>query len=419
MDSSIARIPKQWVWPIRIAATLYAVICVGFYGLALTNHYGVLQQICLTEVCGLLILRPADVQGLQELGLSLQFYAAYNVALEVVFTTTMVAIIGLLLWKASDSWVGVLAATAVAALVLGGGSADSGYLGLIFGTPGIPLIVLLFLLFPDGRFSPSFSKVFAAIYIPALLTIGLLSGAGEQELFTFSKSLWPVFNLLLMGGFGLSAIVQIYRYRKFYNTSQKQQVRWVVFGMFGLFVSVVFWFTVIASDVVPRGRAHVLINMLGLFYANFFGIGLLPYALIISILRYRLWNVDVIIRRTLQYSATSIVLGLVYFGGVTLIQSITTGLTGATSSLAVVVTTLAVAALFNPLRSRIQQIVDNRFYRRKYDAQLALEQFNEKLRDEVDLSQIRSAVVTVLDQTIQPDTVSLWLAPSDPAKRNT
>jgi len=132
-------------------------------------------------------------------------------------------------------------------------------------------------------------------------------------------------------------------------------------------------------------------------------------AVAVAILRYRLYDIDVIINRTLVYGALTILLALVYFGGVAALQTILRSLTGQGSQLVVVASTLAIAALFNPLRRRVQAFIDRRFYRQKYDARKTLTAFGATLRDEVDLDHLADEFVTVVRQTMRPAHASLWL----------
>ena len=139
----------------------------------------------------------------------------------------------------------------------------------------------------------------------------------------------------------------------------------------------------------------------------------IPVAVGIAVLKYRLYDIDVIINRTLVYGSLTAMLMAVYFGGVATTQAILRTLTGQEKQpqLAIVVSTLVIAALFNPLRRRIQAFIDRRFYRRKYDAAKTLEAFSAKLRDETDLDALSDDLVGVVRETMQPAHVSLWLRP--------
>jgi hypothetical protein len=154
--------------------------------------------------------------------------------------------------------------------------------------------------------------------------------------------------------------------------------------------------------------------LLVLEYAALFSFTLVPTAIGFAVLRYRLYDIDLVINRALVYGSLTAALALVYFGGVATIQSLFRALTGQVQQpqLAVVVSTLAIAALFNPLRRTIQAFIDRRFYRRKYDAARTLSAFSARLRDETDLEQLSADLLSVVRETIQPEHVSFWLAPA-------
>jgi hypothetical protein len=200
-------------------------------------------------------------------------------------------------------------------------------------------------------------------------------------------------------GVVLSGISLVLRLRRARGV-ERQQLKWFVYAavmMGGGFV---------ASFAFSSGLANAIAWTSGIL-----GFMVLPIATGIALLRYRLYDIDVIINRTLVYGALTAALALVYLGGIAVPQGLFRALTGQESSLAVVASTLAIAALFNPLRRRIQGFIDRRFYRRKYDAARTLETFSAKLRDETDLDRLGDDLVSVARETVQPEHASLWLHP--------
>jgi hypothetical protein len=162
------------------------------------------------------------------------------------------------------------------------------------------------------------------------------------------------------------------------------------------------------------GSAFVISAVLWVLFGLVFM--LIPVAIGVSILRYRLWDIDVIIRRTLVYTLLTVLLALVYFSSVTLIQGFLSAAGGRQSSLVTVISTLLIAALFTPLRRRLQDSIDYRFYRRKYDAEKALADFAAAARSETDLDALSGKLVVLAGETMQPEAVSIWL-PADRGKK--
>src|SRR5258706_10304509 len=225
---------------------------------------------------------------------------------------------------------------------------------------------------------------------------------------------WPplFFAVVEVSFVVMMLFIQLYRYRYFSNSIQRQQTRWVVFGMAITLVGY-------AAQVAPPLFAPLLAQP-GLPQQIFTLISqaLLPFVLLmipltvgIAMLRYRLWDIDVLINRTLVYGTLTVVLVLVYFAGVVLRQQLFQAVTGQGSALAITGSTLGIVVLCRPLRSGLQTIIDRRFYRRKYDAARVLAAFSVRLQrqDDVDLKTLSDDLLTVIQATMKPAHVSLWL----------
>jgi hypothetical protein len=214
----------------------------------------------------------------------------------------------------------------------------------------------------------------------------------------------PVFSALgvLLGAGIIGAVASVVvRFRRSRGV-ERQQMKWFVYAVAPMLVfPIESYLPGIISSVA---LAAVLIG--------------LPTAIGIAVLRYRLYDIDVIINRTLVYGSLTAVLVTAYVGSIVVLLAAFRSLTGQDSQLTIVVSTLAIAALFNPLRRRIQALVDRRFYRRKYDAAKTLEDFSARLLDETDLAELNEELLAVVRETMQPAHVSLWLRPDTSSKRD-
>ena len=284
------------------------------------------------------------------------------------------------------------------------------------GGPGALLAAaFLFLLFPDGRLpSRRWRPVAWMAAIGSLLSaLGAAFAPGPLEAHRsidnpvgIGGTLGGILDLLGSAGTaalilsvlasGISLILRLRRARGV----ERQQLKWFVYAailMVGGFA---------ASFVFSSGAVNSIAWTSGIL-----GFMVLPFATGIAILRYRLYDIDRIINRTLVYGLLTAVLVLVYIGSVVALRGLLFGFTGRSSQLTIVASTLLIAALFNPLRRRIQAFIDRRFYRRKYDAAKTLTDFSAKLRDEVDLDSLTDDLVAVVRETVQPTHVGLWLRP--------
>jgi len=204
------------------------------------------------------------------------------------------------------------------------------------------------------------------------------------------------------------AVALFVRYRRA-NDTEREQIKWL------LYACAVFLVVFVGGFVSGLGGTA---SLGGYIWGVFFGLSVitLPAAIGVAILKYRLYDIDVLINRTLVYGSLTVALVALYFGGVAALQRVFVALTGQQSTLAVVASTLAIAALFNPLRRRVQGFVDRRFYRRKYDATKTLAAFSARLRYETELEVLSNDVVGVAKETMQPAHISVWLRPSTVAR---
>jgi hypothetical protein len=312
----------------------------------------------------------------------------------------------------------------VYALVTNPGSLPAGVIAAWIGTwiwlPSVTLTTtFLLLLFPHGRLlSPRWRPVAwlaAAVTVAgtALLAVvpwELLDPGVPAENPVGVEGLRylgiappaPIF-LLGIPTTVLSAISLVLRFRRS-RGEERQQLKWFVYA--GVLV--------VAALFVPLLLPGVASSLLQLLVMP-----ALPMAAGVAILRYRLYDIDRIINRTLVYGALTAILALIYLGSVVVLRGLVFGFTGASSQLVVVASTLAVAALFSPLRRRVQGFIDRRFYRRKYDARKTLEAFSSRLRDETELGVLNDDLLGVVRDTVQPAHVSLWIRPASDISRGT
>jgi len=233
----------------------------------------------------------------------------------------------------------------------------------------------------------------------ALFTIGLLLSnitdflPDSSALSQTVLRLQPLFEAPIIFLLLIVVGAQIYRYIKISNPAEREQTKWFLFGLLVAFVPL------------------ILLELLAGYPAELGTLAFvaLPVGIGISILRYRLWDIDVIIRKTLIYTVITVLLAMVYFGVVILLQSIFEAVSRQQSPVIIVISTLIIAALFAPLRRRVQDFIDRRFYRRRYDAEKTLAAFADFVRDQTDMAALTAELLRVTEETMQPEQVSVWL----------
>ena len=403
----------------RLAWVAVAVLTVGVFSSVIPSEFARLRTPCTGALSCVWDphLSVENARELEELGFSHNFFAVYFVAIEIVFMVVSFAVGATIFWRKSDDWMALLVSLMVLTF---GATLTVPY--MLFDLPliwklsaeavsfiGATLLILFLYLFPDGRFVPGWTLWFALAWIAFILPSSFLPNVFHG---VFRVFLHPLAYTLVGTGFAATTLLpQIYRYRWVSDTAQRQQTKWVVFGiMVALGGTCVL---LLLDIVVPSGVLASLVgNTIYLILAL-----LIPISIAVAVLRYGLYNIDILINRTLVYGSLTAALIAVYFGGIVVLQRIFVLLTSQQSTLAVVASTLLIAALFNPLRHRIQGFIDRSFYRRKYDAAKTLDGFTMTLRDETDLNALSDDLVGVVRVTMQPTHVSLWLR-SDPKQRD-
>ena len=265
---------------------------------------------------------------------------------------------------------------------------------------GSTVVIFFLFLFPNGRFVAGWTRWFTLV-ISFLIVIS-----------SFATN-WPNLEVIVfLQGAIVGLLSQVYRYFRVSKPVQRQQTKWVLIGLLGPLLVILLWLA-LGSPVLTQLLGFLALDtlipltyLLPLLALSF------PLTIAFSILRYRLWDIDLLIRRTLVYAVLTALLLLLYFGSVVLLQQVFRALTGQDSPIVIVISTLAIAALFSPLRRRVQNTIDRRFYRRKYNAQQALAAFAATARDEVDLEHLKVELVSIVQETMQPEHVSLWLKPA-------
>ena len=288
--------------------------------------------------------------------------------------------------------------------------------------------IFLILLFPDGKLPSKRWRPLAwlsgVMIVLLSITEGLAPGPLENQggvrnpfgleelpwLVTVSYIVLPLLPLCILA----SAVSMVLRFRRS-RGEVRQQIKWFTFVV--SFAGLMFFIVMISQVVIVLGSddnlpqtplwVELLFSLAALGFAG------VPISIGFAVLKYRLYDIDVVINLTLVYGSLTAVLVAIYLGGVATTQAILRALTDQTEQpqLAIVVSTLVIAALFNPLRRRIQSFIDRRFYRRKYDARKTLEAFSARLRDETDLETLNNELAGVIRETMQPAHVSLWLRP--------
>lgn len=408
-----ATVSARWLPVLRAGWIAVALGALGIWIAGMPLYYH--RLLTFTNTDGFIHRTPAIWrQGLHQLGLSPQFYAGFLLAVEM--SSLLLVAMGLLLFvrRANERMALLLSLTLV---TFGLSTAGAGQalqdtypqwkLPIeAVGDLGFTTFFLLPFLFPSGRFVPRWTRRVAVLWIYMSESASLLAHT------VFDINRWPglVIGPLTILVFLSALYAPIYRYRRTADSVQRQQMKWAAAGLLiplALFplVEVV---RVVDPSLVSTPSAKVLYDMVSLG-GIVLAFSCTPLFFAVAIFRYRLWDIDVLVNRTLVYGSLTLSLGALYIGGVIVLQALFRTFSGQSSNAAVAISTLAIAALFQPLRHRLQSGINRRFYRHKYDAGRTLVRFGAQLRDEVDIEHLSAGLVSVVNETMQPAHVSLWL----------
>ena len=418
---------ERWLLPARVAWVVLAITVLAIILFSIPSSFEHYSSVCTaaSEVCSseraVHQATPEGVRVLGETGLSLRSYALLNVVVDKVFQLVWFAVGALIFWRRSDDRMALLVSVFLVSFGLVGADPTAANT-LISSQPawwlpvrgveivGLVCSTLFFFLFPSGRFVPHWTRWLAVAF-----TVNQVPDLLFPQLYARSPSLETVSFLVFLGGLVSLVWSQIYRFLRVSSPAQRQQSKWVVFGL-----------TLGIAGTFPS-QLPVDLSLVGgdtPFTLLFLKVGftlslmLIPLTIGVAVLRSHLFDVDVVINRTLVYGSLTTVLVALYFGGIVLLQRLFVALTSEQSTLAVVASTLLIAALFNPLRRRIQSFIDRRFYRTKYDARKTLEGFSARLREETDLDALSDELAGVVRETMQPAHVSIWLRPDEAPRRD-
>lgn len=381
-----------------------ALLCVVLFLAGLPARYAELRQ-----------PSPALAAALLRLGLAPDFYVAYNLALEALVALIFFGVGLVIAWSRPRSRSALLIALILVAF--GAGMPGTIYSVVIqrpiWETPfsagqaiGWPLLLLFPYVFPDGRFVPRRMAPLAVASCLWAVAFFLFAGrlpATPAQVLVIALIGWGVC-------FGLGALAQLYRYRFVSSPVERQQTKWVVLGFVAALagtalaityhvVSLVTATGPVVTDLPQRLAAAALLGL---------SVAIIPLAVGVAILQHRLFDIDLLINRTLVYGVLTVLLGATYLVVVGLLELGASLVAWQGSDVALVLSTLVIAALFQPWRRQVQAAIDRRFYRGKYDAQRAIAAFGQTIRAEFDPDQLHARLLALVDETMRPRSVSLW-----------
>ena len=406
-----------------LARTTWVVLVLLTFGLFIASirpHFSQLMTVS-DEPQMWLQISPTQEHALLNLGLSVRSYAVYMLAVQMIVAAGFFGLSLLIFWRRSDDGMAIF--VSLVSILYGATSVPVGQALAqqtlpawrisvdLMNSIGWGMGLILFYLFPNGHWVPRWTR-----WLAALVTIWVLAWpflpALNPDRWMFP---WPF--LTKTSWYATGVMAQLFRYMRHSAPVERQQTKWAVFGFTAAFTGFILFNlpVVLWSPLQVGGLPRLMYLVIGYPALGLLPMLLAPLSLGFACLRYRLWDIDIILNRALIYGAVTTFLILIYGGSVVVLQWLFRRLMGQDQSdLVTAISTLAIAAAFQPVRRRIQVWIDRSFFRSKYEAQEALAAFGTILRNDVqaDLNRLTDDLLAVIDQTMEPAHVTLWLSPS-------
>ncbi len=389
-------------WLMTVGFLVYTLLILIGHIVGFPLGYAYLHTVC-PSGCS---LTPENVRALEHIGLSISFYANLYMVIQVLYILVSVGIALLIVFKKPGQWVPLGLSCF---LIWFSAYEGADYPALVAAYPvlNVPVQLLLFLgggilgfyaflTFPNGKFG---SRWVLGFYLVSVFE-GVLAVFITTPVFVLINSVFSFLSFFIILG------VLIYRSRRLLNARERAATKWIILSLSIFIPTVILVFFVLPAVAPADSLALLIVNI-----AGFFGCGINIAGILMAVLYANAFDIDVFVRRTLVYTLLTAILALLYAGMVLGSQFAlaTFSPQAAQSPLILIGSTLVIAALFQPMRHRIQRTIDRRFYRQKYDASRVIERFSASLHSEIDLADLSEQVVAVVQETMQPAHVSLWL----------
>ena len=389
-------------WLMTVGFLVYTLLILIGHIVGFPLGYAYLHTVC-PSGCS---LTTENVRALEHIGLSISFYANLYMVIQVLYILVSVGIALLIVFKKPGQWVPLGLSFF---LIWFSAYEGADYPALVAAYPvlNVPVQLLLFLgggilgfyaflTFPNGKFG---SRWVLGFYLVSVFE-GVLAVFITTPVFVLINSVFSFLSFFIILG------VLIYRSRRLLNARERAATKWIILSLSIFIPTVILVFFVLPAVAPADSLALLIVNI-----AGFFGCGINIAGILMAVLYANAFDIDVFVRRTLVYTLLTAILALLYAGMVFGSQFglATFSPQAAQSPFILVGSTLVIAALFQPMRHRIQRTIDRRFYRQKYDASRVIERFSASLHSEIDLADLSEQVVAVVQETMQPAHVSLWL----------